>query len=112
MTDYLDIPNEYRWLLDEDAAEVAASVGSEFVRELIELIGRGPRSGSWSGIRVNRSIARNWNPRLPAMRDDRIRAEFDGANHVSLAQRYGLTVRHIYRITRPAPRGSQADLFA
>lgn len=49
--------------------------------------------------------------KLMAMRNERIRAEFDGSNHKELARRYDLTERWVYEILKLEENKDQIALF-
>ena len=84
--------------------------GGGVVRELIALSDWGPLIGSWPGMKVSRSIARNWKRRLSAMWDDWIRGNSTGRTTGARETVWAVGAAHLYDY-RPAPRGSQEDLF-
>lgn len=48
---------------------------------------------------------------LTTLRNERIRAEFDGGNHKELARKYDLTERWIYEILKIEESADQTTLF-
>jgi Mor family transcriptional regulator len=109
MQEQIDIPDEYRWLLTEPADRVAALVPPQ-VAELVELV------GVEGALRiVHRFAGQQLYVHKPErafrrLREERLRAEFTGANHAALARRYGMSVSHVYDILR-RPDAEQGELF-
>ena len=108
MTEQTDIPAEYAWLLELDAQDVLASIQTRLPRELIPLIGLEATLKLLFAYEGQPVYVPKLEQTFIKLRDERIRREFNGANHAALAKRYGLSVRHIYEIAR----NRQADLFA
>lgn len=86
------------WITDEEADKIGSD--SPLIAEFIETLGL---EGAMRFVQ-RFGGCQIYIPKLSRMvrerRDQRIRAEFTGANHFDLARRYGLSMSHVREILR------------
>ncbi len=105
-----DILDEYRWLLEEPLDRVLASV-PESIKDLIELIGLEATLKLVVHYGGQPIYVQQFDGAFRQMRNARIRKESNGANHVALSKRFGLSLSTIYDILRRPPEHHQTSMF-
>lgn len=108
--DYTNIPDEYRWLLDEPLDRVLCVVSGS-IRELVELVGLEATIKIVARFGGQPVYIQQWDGAFRELRNERIRKEFTGNNHAALTRRFGLSLSTIYEILRRPPEHKQDDLF-
>ena len=92
MKDILDgVTLEHLSAVSEEQRDIAEAIGLEAYRRLVEYAG-----GGFIYITQSKTLSR-------VLRDEEIRKDFDGSNYRELAQKYGLSTKHIRNITAAGP---------
>lgn len=109
--DQVEIPPEYRWLLDEPMERVLEYLPgptAEIYRAIGDLRAALRFHSYFTGQPV---YVGKLSVSLKRLQEKRIREEFDGSNYRHLARKYGMTMSHLYALLRPRDERAQPTLF-